>query len=242
MAWHAVDFPQNIPEGNVDAANGRSPDDSVPVPEMLAVHHLPEVLDPPRVLANQQLRQTLDGSHHRAGMPWAPRKAHVFRRPGRRSCRACSGTGVARQTASIFGSFSTCSQSEYRITPGSSFHSAGRPGSVSQIPASCTCLEAMVLAALIKVRPRCAPITTKRRGGIWVSITMGSYPEPPPEIVVFQAIRVGDFGKTACLRHWAGLISPGSGMPGRKWTNSQTRKGDGGNGIVRLRQQGSRMP
>ncbi len=54
MTRHAVDLAQYVPEGEVDAADRRAADDAVPVPEMLAVHRLPEVLDASRIFAHDQ--------------------------------------------------------------------------------------------------------------------------------------------------------------------------------------------
>jgi hypothetical protein len=45
------------------------------MPEMLAVHRLPEVLDAGGVLADQQLRQVLDRADDRAGVPFERRLA-----------------------------------------------------------------------------------------------------------------------------------------------------------------------
>jgi len=44
----------DVPEREVDAGDGRRADDAVPVPEMLAIHHLPEMLRPRRILADEQ--------------------------------------------------------------------------------------------------------------------------------------------------------------------------------------------
>src|SRR5262249_11896485 len=69
MAGHAVDLAQDVPKGDVDAADGRSPDDSRAVPEVLAIHHLPEIFDAGRVLPDEELANVLDRTHHRPGMP-----------------------------------------------------------------------------------------------------------------------------------------------------------------------------
>jgi len=58
---HAAHLAEDVPQGQVDAGDGRGPDDAVPVPEVLPVHHLPEVLDPRRVFAHQQLGTVLHG-------------------------------------------------------------------------------------------------------------------------------------------------------------------------------------
>ena len=44
-ARHASDLAQDVPQGDVDAGDRRGADDAVAVPEVLAIHHLPEVLD-----------------------------------------------------------------------------------------------------------------------------------------------------------------------------------------------------
>ena len=60
----------DVPQGKVDARDGCGAHDAVPVPEMLAIHHLPEMLGPRRVLADEQLRDVLDGANHAARMPF----------------------------------------------------------------------------------------------------------------------------------------------------------------------------
>ena len=60
VARNAVDLAEDVPEREIDATRGSSLDDPVPVPEMLAIHHLPQVLDPRRVLADDERREILD--------------------------------------------------------------------------------------------------------------------------------------------------------------------------------------
>lgn len=69
VTGNPVDLADDIPEGQVDTADGRPAHDAVTVPEMLAIHHLPEVFNPRGVFANQQLRDILDRPNHSAGMP-----------------------------------------------------------------------------------------------------------------------------------------------------------------------------
>ena len=69
MARHAVDLPGDVPQGQVDAGDDRRADDPVAVPEVLAEHHLPEVLDPPGVLADDQLGQVGDRPDDGPGVP-----------------------------------------------------------------------------------------------------------------------------------------------------------------------------
>ena len=45
------------------------------VPEVLAVHHLPEVLDPRRVFADEQLGEVLDRADDGARVPFERRLA-----------------------------------------------------------------------------------------------------------------------------------------------------------------------
>jgi len=47
----------------------------VAVPEMLAIHHLPEVLDPRGILAENELGHVLDRPYHRPGVPLERRLA-----------------------------------------------------------------------------------------------------------------------------------------------------------------------
>jgi len=44
----------NIPQRDVDPRDRRRADNPVTVPKVLPVHHLPQMLDPPRILANHQ--------------------------------------------------------------------------------------------------------------------------------------------------------------------------------------------
>ena len=66
---------EDVPERDVDAADRRAADDAVAVPEVLAVHHLPEVLDPRRVFADDQLGEILDRADDRARVPLERRLA-----------------------------------------------------------------------------------------------------------------------------------------------------------------------
>src|SRR5258708_18220035 len=70
VAGDAVDLAQDVPEGDVDAADGRTADNAGSMPKMLAVHHLPEVLDARGVLADEELADVLDGADHRPSVPF----------------------------------------------------------------------------------------------------------------------------------------------------------------------------
>ena len=59
-------------------------DDPARVPEVLAEHHLPEVLDPGRVLADDQLGDVLDRADDRARVPLERRLAPAVAAPARR--------------------------------------------------------------------------------------------------------------------------------------------------------------
>ena len=69
VAGHAVHLAEDVPQRDVDPADRRAADDAVAVPEVLAVHHLPQVLDPRRVLADDQLGEVLDSADDRARVP-----------------------------------------------------------------------------------------------------------------------------------------------------------------------------
>ena len=75
VAGHAVHLAEDVPEGDVDAADRRAADDAVAVPEVLAVHHLPEVLDPRRVFADEQLGEVFDRADDGARVPFERRLA-----------------------------------------------------------------------------------------------------------------------------------------------------------------------
>jgi hypothetical protein len=65
-----VDLAENVPEGEVDAGDGGGAHDAVAMPEMLTEHHLPEVLDAARILADEQLGNILDRADDRARVPF----------------------------------------------------------------------------------------------------------------------------------------------------------------------------
>ena len=75
VAGHAVHLAEDVPERDVDPAHGRPADDVVAVPEVLAEHHLPQVLDARGVLADDQLREVLDRSDDGARVPLERRLA-----------------------------------------------------------------------------------------------------------------------------------------------------------------------
>ena len=75
VAGDAVHLAEEIPERDVDPAHRGAADDPARVPEVLAEHHLPEVLDPGRVLADDQLGDVLDRADDRARVPLERRLA-----------------------------------------------------------------------------------------------------------------------------------------------------------------------
>src|SRR5690606_40967657 len=75
MTRDVVDLARDIPERDINSRDGGSLHDIVAVPEMLAVHHLPEVLDPSGIFANQELRHVLDRADDGTGMPFQRRLA-----------------------------------------------------------------------------------------------------------------------------------------------------------------------
>ena len=66
---HVGDFADNVPQREVDARDGRGPHDAVPMPEMLPIHHLPQIFHPRRILADEQVRHVLNGPHDAARVP-----------------------------------------------------------------------------------------------------------------------------------------------------------------------------
>ena len=69
-AGHTSQLAGNIPKRNVDACNRGSPYDAVTVPEMLAIHSLPKILDARRVFANEQVGEVFDSTHHTSRVPF----------------------------------------------------------------------------------------------------------------------------------------------------------------------------
>jgi len=51
-AGHPRDLAGDVPQRQIDPGDGRRTDDSVAVPEVLAIHHLPQVLDAAGILAD----------------------------------------------------------------------------------------------------------------------------------------------------------------------------------------------
>ncbi len=72
---HSGDLARDIPQRQIDPGDSRGADNPMAVPEMLAVHHLPQMLDPARVLAHHQLGQILHRTHHRPRVPFQRRLA-----------------------------------------------------------------------------------------------------------------------------------------------------------------------
>ncbi len=70
MAGHAVDFSEDIPKRDINPADCGAADDSIAVPEVLAVHHLPEMLDACRIFADKKLGKIFDGANDRASVPF----------------------------------------------------------------------------------------------------------------------------------------------------------------------------
>src|SRR4051812_18026033 len=73
--WEAGDFFQNVPECDVNSSNRRGTHDAVAVPKVLAVHHLPKMLDPRRILTDDQLGEVLDRTDNRSRVPFERRFA-----------------------------------------------------------------------------------------------------------------------------------------------------------------------
>ena len=74
-AWQIGYLSKNIPQRQIDSRDGGGPHHSVTMPEMLAIHHLPEMLDPPGIFANEQAGNILDRSDHAFSMPFQRRLA-----------------------------------------------------------------------------------------------------------------------------------------------------------------------
>ena len=68
-AGQVGDLAEDIPQGDVDSGDGGSSNDPAAMPEVLAIHHLPQMLDPGRVFADEQHRQILDGTDDAPGVP-----------------------------------------------------------------------------------------------------------------------------------------------------------------------------
>ena len=69
VAGDAVDLAHDVPEGEVDARDGGAADRSVAVPEVLAVHHLPEVFDACGVFADEEVFEVLDRADDASRVP-----------------------------------------------------------------------------------------------------------------------------------------------------------------------------
>ena len=75
MARNAEVLARNIPQRNIDTRHRRRANDPGAVPKVLPEHHLPEMLDPPRVLSHQESRQVLNRADYRSRVPFECRLA-----------------------------------------------------------------------------------------------------------------------------------------------------------------------
>src|SRR4051794_3647247 len=75
VAGRVVNLAQDIPQSDIDSADGGAPHDPIAVPEVLAIHHLPEMLDARWIFPDEQRRDVFDGAHNRARMPFERRLA-----------------------------------------------------------------------------------------------------------------------------------------------------------------------
>jgi hypothetical protein len=75
VAGDAVHLAEDVPEREVDARDGRRAHDAGAVPEVAAVHELPEVLDAGGVLAEHERREVLDGADDGPRVPLEGRLA-----------------------------------------------------------------------------------------------------------------------------------------------------------------------
>ena len=64
------DFAHNVPQGEVNASHGGGTHDAMSMPEVLTVHHLPEVLGAGGILAYEQGGDILDGADDAARVPF----------------------------------------------------------------------------------------------------------------------------------------------------------------------------
>jgi hypothetical protein len=55
-ARHVGDLAENIPQREINARDRCGTNDAVAMPEVLTMHHLPEMFDACRIFTNQQLR------------------------------------------------------------------------------------------------------------------------------------------------------------------------------------------
>src|SRR5664279_145555 len=70
-----MNLADNIPQGDIDAADRRPAHHAVAVPEVLAEHHLPQILDARRIFADEQRRQVLDRADDAPRVPLQRRLA-----------------------------------------------------------------------------------------------------------------------------------------------------------------------
>src|SRR5262249_33580984 len=69
-ARHPRDLAEDVPQRQVNSGDCCGPHNAVAVPEMLAEHPLPEVLDPRGILADDQLGEVFDRADDAAGVPF----------------------------------------------------------------------------------------------------------------------------------------------------------------------------
>ena len=121
VAGDAVHLAEDVPQRDVDAAHRGAADDVAAVPEVLAEHHLPEMLDARRVFADDQLGEVLDGADDRARVPLERRLAPAVRpswsvrtltktQLRMRALQTCASTAVIFMTDSAAARAGRCSR------------------------------------------------------------------------------------------------------------------------------------
>ena len=72
---HVRHFADDVPQRQVDARDGGGAHNAVAVPEVLPVHHLPQMLGPRGIFAHEQVRHVFDRADDAARMPLQRRLA-----------------------------------------------------------------------------------------------------------------------------------------------------------------------
>src|SRR5689334_16265198 len=70
MAGHVVYFAHYVPQSQINPADGSATHDAIAVPEVLSVHHLPQVLHTSWIFSHQQGLEIVYCAHDGARVPF----------------------------------------------------------------------------------------------------------------------------------------------------------------------------
>ena len=69
VTGNVQDLAGDVPQGDINPRHRGRADNAAAVPKMLSKHHLPQMLDAPRIFPHDERRQILEGADHAARVP-----------------------------------------------------------------------------------------------------------------------------------------------------------------------------